>query len=469
MRVLLIDDEEDRPAVKNIRKMIRSIHQLALEKDYEFLGKLGANEFVDRVKALELPPDIAIIDYTLSWPDRSGSQWNGDRVALFLREHWREHHPFYILFISALLRSADSSYDTLVKLLRVPYTGFIDLVDGWETNFKEHILCACDLLSAAKVRLISPEEQARVCEFLGADIEKSPMLMSIGVRAAKLAARPGEHVLLIGHPGDERYTWAMQIARDGVGRVFKDFHYFDCSATEVSDQLLYLFGDEKTNGIIQDANRNAVFIDNIESLGRTAQAQLLRFLRSGEIRIGRQTKKSTVRVISGTSVDLSQIPEQQFSAELRSRLGPSIRIPTLKERRDEIIPIAEGMLATLVREGRSKATRFSRGSQRRLRTYDWPANQAELRAAVKEAVFECEQDGQQVIEERHLMLGGHSEPPRSGEQTLDAAIQDCERKVVLRALNECGWNVAKAAKRLGRSRPQLHVIMHRCGIARPKT
>src|SRR4051794_21787525 len=114
MKALLIDDEHEREQIKDVRKSLKKLH-VELPADYELIGRIGINTFKKLILNIDVPPDLAIVDYKLGWKDIEDNEWNGDAVANHIRARWPAH-AIRTIFVSAYLRGAESPYDILRDL-----------------------------------------------------------------------------------------------------------------------------------------------------------------------------------------------------------------------------------------------------------------------------------------------------------------------------------------------------------------
>jgi DNA-binding NtrC family response regulator len=193
----------------------------------------------------------------------------------------------------------------------------------------------------------------------------------------------------------------------------------------------------------------------------SAQAKFLRVLQEREFQRlgGTRMLKANIRVVAATNKDLRKaVAKGTFREDLFYRLQVfDLAIAPLRSRRDDIMPLAEAMLQEIARSfGRPPAT-LTASAREALMRHDWPGNVRELRNALERAAIRC--DGT-VIDAGHLALQPAGKP--RGDSATD--LRSLERDTILRVLEDCEWNKAKAAKRLGLTRTQLYGRMHKYGI-----
>jgi DNA-binding NtrC family response regulator len=159
-------------------------------------------------------------------------------------------------------------------------------------------------------------------------------------------------------------------------------------------------------------------------------------------------------VIAATNRDLDEaVAQGKFRADLFYRLNVfDIRIPPIRERRDDIVPLAVDFL----REFRGTAE-LTPAAMEALRRHDWPGNVRELRNVLERALIMC--DGR-FIEVEHLGLRARPDVPPSGITDLDTI----EKHAIERAMRETDGNKVRAAKQLGISRMQLYTRLRKFGF-----
>jgi len=211
---------------------------------------------------------------------------------------------------------------------------------------------------------------------------------------------------------------------------------------------------EARAGRFELADGGTLFLDEVGNLPAAQQAKLLRVLETGEFeRIGEtRTRRSRVRVVAATNADLPALVEAgDFRRDLYFRLNTiELRIPALRERRSDILPLAERFLERQNRKyGRSLV--FSNPAEAALRDHDWPGNVRELAHAVERAVL---LSGDHPIEPEHLMLMAPTR--RSDADGPIVPLEDLERDTIERALAQFEGDVQRTAEALGLSRSALY-------------
>jgi DNA-binding NtrC family response regulator len=216
------------------------------------------------------------------------------------------------------------------------------------------------------------------------------------------------------------------------------------------------FTDAKTDrvGCFELADGGTLFLDEIANITPKQQAKLLRVLESGEVqRVGSsKTRQVDVRVVSATNADLDKaIAEGQFREDLLYRLNTvEIRLPPLRDRREDIPVLAARFLERHAEHYGKELTGFDKPAMQALLDHAWPGNVRELEHVVERAVLMAR--GTQV-EEGDLNLRMPAETlDRLDKMTLD----DAERVLIRKALDRYEGNVSRAADALGLSRSALY-------------
>ncbi len=224
------------------------------------------------------------------------------------------------------------------------------------------------------------------------------------------------------------------------------------------------FTDAKTDriGRFEAADGGTLFLDEIANIPVPQQAKLLRVVEDGELeRVGSsRTLKVDVRLIAATNADLAaEVAAGRFRKDLLFRLNTvEIHLPPLRERREDIVPLAQAFLARSARRYERVGIHLAASALRALEEYPWPGNVRELSHVMERAVLNA--SGAQITQ---LDFGIPLDTPAgapAANQTLDAAEQDMIRS----ALERCAGNIQKTAEMLGLSRAALYRRLEKFGI-----
>jgi DNA-binding NtrC family response regulator len=218
---------------------------------------------------------------------------------------------------------------------------------------------------------------------------------------------------------------------------------------------------ESRAGRFELAHGGTLFLDEIGNAPLSLQAKLLRVLETGEFeRVGSsRTQHADVRVIAATNIDLeAEIAVGRFRQDLRYRLNTfEIHLPPLRERREDIAPLAVLFLGRHAQRYRKSITGFDEGALRLLEQHPWPGNVRELDHAVERAVLMA--SGAKLAAS-DLLLAPNGARPAPEDQSLD----DMEALLIRKALARHG-SATQAAEALGLSRSAIYRRMQKLGIS----
>lgn len=272
-------------------------------------------------------------------------------------------------------------------------------------------------------------------------------------------ARTNTTVILRGESGTGKELIAHAIHYNSL-RLNQPFIKVNCAAIPETLLEAELFGYEKgaftgahgrKKGRFELANGGTLFLDEIGDIPLSIQIKLLRVLQEREFERlgGTETIKIDVRLVTATNKDLEKaIEARQFREDLYYRLNVfSIFVPSLRERKPDILLLAEHFLEEYERKHEKRIRRISTPAIDMLMSYHWPGNVRELENAIERAVLVCDTN----------VLHGHHLPPTlqtaEGSDTITrltlvSAIEAYERDLIQDALKTTRGNKAKAAKLL---------------------
>ena len=291
-------------------------------------------------------------------------------------------------------------------------------------------------------------------------------------------------VLIVGETGVGKELFARAIHTRSA-RASRAMVQINCAAIPAGMLESELFGYERgaftgatqnKAGLLETASGGTVLLDEIGELPLALQPKLLRVLETGECqRLGAVRPRAIdVRIVSSTNRDLREaVAAGEFRADLYHRLnGAPIRIPPLRERRADIVPLAEHFAARMARTLGQEETTIAADADALLEAYPWPGNVRELKNVIERAVV-LTRKGR--IEAASLDLESTRAQSVSIEATvgddaggLRAELETMERRRVIEALDQCGNNQSRAAKLLGISRHALIARIERYNLQRPR-
>jgi len=277
-------------------------------------------------------------------------------------------------------------------------------------------------------------------------------------------------VLILGETGTGKEVVAREI-HFLAGPDESPFIAMSCPA--IPDTLVEseLFGHRKgaftgatedKAGYFELANDGTLFLDEIGDLSPAAQAKLLRVLETRTLRRvgGIQEIQVALRLIAATNVPLEELVKAgRFRQDLLYRLNVfTIQLLPLRERREDILPLAEHFLSLPTVRRELPVTGFSPAAQERLLSYNYPGNARELRNLVERAAILC-RSGE--IQPEHL---GLSETGTIKTETPGSLKPNTERDQILNALEQAKWNRREAARSLGMPYSTLRYKMKNLNI-----
>lgn len=314
----------------------------------------------------------------------------------------------------------------------------------------------------------------------GVDIVgRSGAMQTIVELIDRVAASDGTTVLVRGESGVGKQIVAQAIHARSARR---DYPFLEINCTALPETLLEseLFGYEKgaftdarerKKGLLEYADRGTILLDEIGDLPVGAQAKLLRFIEMRSFkRVGGVRDISVdVRIVASTNRDLeAAIAERAFRSDLFYRLNVvPIEIPPLRQRREDIAPLAHHFLDQFTVSLRRPARQFGKEALRRLEIYAWPGNVRELKNIIERTVILHDSA---VVEPRHLPLSIRDPAVGDGvdcgfvlpESGID--LEEFEVDLLRQALLRSGGSKSAAARLLGLSRDTLRYRIDKYGI-----
>lgn len=302
-------------------------------------------------------------------------------------------------------------------------------------------------------------------ELIGRSAAMREVFKSIGLAAATDAA-----VLIVGESGTGKELAAAALHRHS-GRAAGPFIRVNCGALPEGLIESELFGhergaftgaDRQKPGRFERASGGTLFLDEVGELPLSAQAKILRALQQREYeRVGgTETLRTDARVIAATHRDLPrEVAAGRFREDLYYRLNVArITIPPLRDRSEDILPLAESILRRVERRHGWGELSLSPEALAEIKERPWPGNVRQLENALARAAIASR--GRPILPE-HLDADEPIDPaiPTAGDATLSlplrALLAEVERRAIQRTLLACGGNRTKTAERLGISRRQL--------------
>ena len=332
-------------------------------------------------------------------------------------------------------------------------------------------------LSAAKQKLsldnINLRKNLRRTYTFSGILGTSRAIKDLIIKAEKIADT-AVNVLLTGETGTGKDLIAKAI-HFSSGRSEKPFIAINCSAVPETIFESEMFGIEKgvatgvehRIGKIEAADRGTIFLDEIGDMPLSCQAKMLRAIEEREIEKvgGRKTTPVDIRIIAATHRDLKkEVEKGSFREDLFYRLNVvSLNIPPMRERKDDIVLLANFFLEQYSRKFGRRGIRFENDAIDLFKKYPWPGNVREIENEVERAVALACSDTVTVdslSEELRTFCAGGSRT----DVGLKLSLREREKRLISDALKESGGNKTSAAKKLGLSREGLRKKMKRFSL-----
>ena len=283
----------------------------------------------------------------------------------------------------------------------------------------------------------------------------------------RIATSPRSPVFLLGPTGAGKEVLARHVHALGAGEN-APFVHVNCAALPETTVESELFGHEKgaftdakqaRRGLVEVASGGTLFLDEVGELPLLLQAKLLTYLDSGRFRrVGSSSEESsTARVVAATNRNLElEIREGRFREDLWFRLSVfAIHVPSLRDRPEDVIPLAEALIAELAPELGRKNFRLGEQAKARLQTYSFPGNVRELRNVLERAMV-LESGPELTLSLLQTMREPVEGPAPAGSFVVTGdprPLEEIEKRYVRHVLGQLGGRRVEAARVLGLSYP----------------
>jgi len=302
-------------------------------------------------------------------------------------------------------------------------------------------------------------------QFLAASLQMQQLLDTVD-RVATTDAT----ILILGENGTGKSDLA-QFIHQKSHRTDKPFVLVDLGAIPESLFESELFGHTKgaftdakedRSGRFEEAQGGTLFLDEIGNLSLQMQAKLLTVLQNRTvIRVGsNKTIKIDVRIICATNQPIGQmVADRSFRQDLLYRINTiELRLPPLRERPEDIVPLAELFLKRYRHQYKRVVTSLSVALVKQLQRYNWPGNVRELRSAVERAVILTQQN---TLQPEDFFQNAFTE---SSQFTETFQLEEMEKQLIMKAMKKYNGNITEVARELGLSRQALYRRMEKYGL-----
>ena len=450
LEVLVVDDEAD------IRELVSGVLE---DEGYAVRTAADSNAALDAIE--ERRPSMVLLDVWLQ-----GSRLDGLQL---LQEVKRRDSTLPVLMISG-----HGNLDTAVAAVR---EGAVDFI---EKPFEAERLLYLVGRATETDRL--RRENATLRQRIGDEDQLHGSSVAINtVRATlKRVAPTGSRVLISGPPGVGKEIAARMI-HQWSPRARAPFIVLSAAMMSPERVEEELFGSEADGsmrpGLLEHAHGGTLFLDEIADMPLTTQAKILRVLTDQSYhRVGGQRPvKVDVRVLSATSRNLQdEIAAGRFREDLFYRLNVvPVRLPPLRERREDIPELVSNFLARFAAERRTPAPRISEEAMAALQAHDWPGNVRQLRNIIERTVILAPGDRVSCIEvdllppevlDNQNAMGGASTAMAIMGSPLREARESFEREYLKIQIRRFSGNISRTASFIGMERSALNRKLKALGI-----
>src|SRR6476620_2039717 len=450
LEVLVVDDEAD------IRELVSGVLE---DEGYAVRTAADSNQTLDAFE--ERRPSMVLLDVWLQ-----GSRLDGLQI---LQEVKRRDPNLPVLMISG-----HGNLDTAVAAIR---EGAIDFI---EKPFEAERLVHLVARAPETDRLRRENENLR--QQVGHDDQLHGTSVAVNnVRATlKRVAPTGSRVMITGPAGVGKEIAARMI-HNWSPRTSAPFIVLSAAMMSPERVEEELFGTEQDGvprpGLLELAHGGTLFLDEIADMPITTQAKILRVLTDQSYnRIGGQRPvKVDVRVLSATSRNLQEeIAASRFREDLYYRLNVvPVRIPSLRERREDIPELVNQFLARYAAERRMPTPSLSKDAMAALQAHDWPGNVRQLRNIIERTLILAPGDRvdcievdllpTEVLDNQNAMGGGGTAMAIMGSP-LREARESFEREYLRIQIRRFSGNISRTASFIGMERSALHRKLKALGI-----
>jgi DNA-binding NtrC family response regulator len=454
-RVLLVDDEP------RVRASLRTV----LEPTYEILEAADAAEGLKSFK--HDAPDLVLLDVILPGTD-------GLAALQTMRTENRA--------VPVIMLTGTKSVKTAVDAMKLGAADYLSKpFDVEELQIViERTLGKQELEQEVRQLRAQVVQRYAFHNLIG----KSPAMQEIYAKIEQVADSRTT-VLVTGESGTGKELVAKAIHYNSARRE-RPFVALNCAALPETLIESELFGHEKGSftdatarrvGQFELAHTGTLFLDEIGDLSAATQAKLLRVLQEREFtRVGGvQSIKVDVRIVAATNKNLDEmVRKNQFREDLYYRINViALYLPPLRERGEDIALLAKHFLAKRIEEEKRPPQEFTKGSLELISHYPWPGNVREMENIIEQAFIWSK--GSDVITPEHLpnilrtdtRSTSLRDDTLAGRLSLEKAVMEFEREIILDALKRTTYVQTHAAAMLGISRRMLKYRMDTLGISRP--
>ena len=444
-KVLIVDDDGQ----------IRSLLGDILKTDYE-IAEAGSGAALQKT-FYEAQPDVIVLDYILG-------DDNGLNLLPQIKKHWPD--------TEVIMLTGKGTMEVAAKAGKLGAFNFLS------KPFESEKLLA-DVKCAVESKQQSEENSTlrRALETMSgaaSPIFRSAAMQDV-VRTVERIAPSDVPILITGESGTGKEVIAdlvHALSSRSKNRIIK----INCAALPRELIESELFGSVKgaytgahadRDGLFRQAEGGTLLLDEISEMPVDTQSKLLRVLQDQEVRPvgGKTSYKTNCRLVASTNRRPDEaIRDGKLREDLFYRISAiSIHLPPLRDRREDIMPLANAFLKRFAAQANTAIRAFKADAEDRLTAFDWPGNIRQLQNEIQRAVLLCE-DADISAADLSITNAPVSFVPGEETDTSFTLLEGVERNTIVQTLKAVGGNKLEAAKRLGIGRQTLYNKIKAYGI-----
>jgi DNA-binding NtrC family response regulator len=442
-KILIVDDEAD----------IRNLLTAVLDNYYD-VAEAGSGAALQKTFSQE-QPDVILLDVKL--PDAHGLD-----LLPQIKKRWPDTEVIVLSGQGTITMAVEAGRRGAFNFLSKPFENEKLLAD---------VKCAIE-------RKEQTEENSTLRRALenmsgtASPIFRSAAMQDV-VRTVERIAPSDVAILITGESGSGKEVIAdllHTLSPRSKNRIIK----INCAALPRELIESELFGSVKgaftgahtdREGLFRQAEGGTLFLDEISEMPIDTQSKLLRVLQDQEVRPvgGKTSYKTNCRIVAATNRKPEDaIKDGKLREDLFYRISAiSVHLPPLRERRDDIVPLANAFLKRFAAQANRVITGFAPDAIDRLTAFDWPGNIRQLQNEVQRAVLLSEGD---LVSAADLSITNVKAGPSDGNDTNFTLLEGVERNAIIQTLKETDGNKLETAKRLGIGRQTLYNKIKAYGI-----
>jgi DNA-binding NtrC family response regulator len=444
-KILIVDDERD------LRELLASV----LEEFYDVAQ--AANGAALKQCFSQEPPDVVLLDVKL--PDADGLD-----LLPQIKKSWPDTEVLVLSGHGTVTMAVEAGRRGAYNFLTKPFENEKLLAD---------VKCAVDRKQQSEEN-VTLRRALETMSGSNSPIFRSPAMQDV-IHTVERVAPSDAPILIIGESGTGKEVIAdlvHSLSSRNKGRIIK----INCAALPRELIESELFGSVKgaftgatadRDGLFRQAEGGTLFLDEISEMPVDTQSKLLRVLQDQEVRPvgGKTTYKTNCRILAATNRKPQQaIKDGKLREDLFYRISAiSVDLPPLRERRDDILALANSFLRKFAAQANREIRGFRPAAIERLMAFEWPGNVRQLQNEIQRAVLLCE--GVEIdAPDLSITAAAPSMEIPEGLDPNFTLLEGVERNAIIQMLKDSNGNKLEAAKRLGIGRQTLYNKIKAYGI-----